>query len=123
MVDDPLALRWWKTARLADCTWLAPAAGEASHTASRYKVIESTDTRDDVEICRALVEERGMEFLVLDPDPARHRHARGASDRSGHAALLGEVSLPGGSMTFRFAWAIASNPLAEADLNPAPVIA
>ena len=27
MIDDPMALWWWKTARLADCSWLAPAAG------------------------------------------------------------------------------------------------
>ena len=122
MIDDPLALWWWKTARLADCTWLAPAAGEASHTSSRYKVIESTDTRDDVEICRALVEERGMEFLVLDqtrPDIGmpvvrvivpgmRHFWARFAPGR------LYDVPV---RMGYR------DRPLAEADLNPAPVIA
>ena len=66
MIDDPLALWWWKTARLADCAWLAPAAEAPPRTASRYRVTESTDSRDDVEHCRALVEARGMEFLVLD---------------------------------------------------------
>ena len=66
MIDDPLALRWWRTARLADCSWLAPAADEPPTGASPVSMIESTDTREDVEKCRALVEARGMELLVLD---------------------------------------------------------
>ena len=65
-IDDPLALWWWKTARLADCPWLAPAPDEPSRKASQYPVTESADTREDVEQCRALVEGGGMEFLVLD---------------------------------------------------------
>ena len=65
-IDDPLALWWWKTARLADCSWLAPATDEPLSGASRYPVTESTDTREDVEACRALVDAKGMEFLVLD---------------------------------------------------------
>ena len=65
-IDDPLALWWWKTARLADCSWLAPAADTPLCKASPYSAIESADTREDVEHCRALVEAKGMEFLVLD---------------------------------------------------------
>ena len=91
MIDDPMALWWWKTARLADCTWLAPVAGKPLRKASQYPVLESTDTRDDVERGRALVEARGMELLVLDQDAARHRHAGGAGRRAGHASLLGAV--------------------------------
>ena len=49
MIDDPLALWWWKTARLADCPWLAPATDEPHSKVSRYPVAESTDTREDVE--------------------------------------------------------------------------
>ena len=122
MIDDPLALWWWKTARLEDCTWLAPAANEALPTSSECKVIESADTRDDVEACRALVEERGMEFLVLDqtrPDIGmpvvrvivpgmRHFWPRFAPGR------LYDVPV---HMGYR------DRPLAEPDLNPAPVIA
>ena len=121
-IDDPLALRWWKTARLADCPWLAPDAGQPPSKASRYSVIASTDTREDVETCRSLVEAKGMEFLVLDqtrPDIGmpvvrvivpgmRHFWARFAPGR------LYDVPL---SMGRR------EHPLAEADLNPAPVIA
>ena len=121
-IDDPLALWWWKTARLADCAWLAPAGDAPLRTASTYPVIETMDTRDDVEACRALVEAKGMEFLVLDqtrPDVGmpvarvivpgmRHFWARFAPGR------LYDVPVGMGCR---------AHPLAEADLNPAPVIA
>jgi len=122
MIDDPMALRWWRTARLADCSWLAPAADVPLGEASRSPVIESTDMRDDVEHCRALVEARGMEFLVLDqtrPDIGmpvvrvvvpgmRHFWARFAPGR------LYDVPVSLG---------LRERPLDEADLNPVPVIA
>ena len=122
MIDDPLALSWWKTARIADCSWLAPAEDAPLRRGSDYPVIESADTRDDVEHCRALVEAKGMEFLVLDqtrPDIGmpvvrvivpgmRHFWARFAPGRLYDAPL---------GMGRR------EHPLAEADLNPAPVIA
>ena len=121
-IDDPLALWWWKTARLADCSWLVPKADEPARRASQYPAIESTDTREDVEHCRALVEAKGMEFLVLDqtrPDIGmpvarvivpgmRHFWARFAPGR------LYDVPV---SMGCR------KHALAEADLNPAPVVA
>ncbi len=121
-IDDPLALWWWRTARLADCAWLAPAADRPRRRASDHPVTESADTRDDVENCRARVEAAGMEFLVLDqtrPDIGmpvarvivpgmRHFWARFAPGR------LYEVPV-------RMGW--REDPLAEADLNPAPVIA
>ena len=122
MIDDPMALWWWRTARLADCSWLAPAAGEPCRKASEYPVIDSADTREDVEHCRALVEAEGLEFLVLDqtrPDVGmpvvrvivpgmRHFWARFAPGR------LYEVPVSLG---------LRKHALAEADLNPAPVIA
>ena len=122
MIDDPFALNWWKTARIADCSWLAPAPDTPRRQGAQYPVIETTDSRDDVEHCRTLVEARGMEFLVLDqtrPDIGmpvvrvivpgmRHFWARFAPGR------LYDVPV---AMGFR------KHPLAEADLNPAPVIA
>jgi len=121
-IDDPLALWWWKTARLADCSWLAPVPDEPPRKASHYPVTESADTREDVENCRALVEARDMEFLVLDqtrPDIGmpvarvivpgmRHFWARFAPGR------LYDVPV---SLGYR------EPALAEAELNPAPVIA
>ena len=121
-IDDPLALWWWKTARLADCSWLEPAEDKPLRVTSRCPAIESADTREDVENCRALVEARGMEFLVLDqtrPDIGmpvarvivpgmRHFWARFAPGR------LYDVPV---GMGWR------ERPLAEADLNPVPVVA
>ena len=122
MIDDPLALWWWRTARLAECGWLAPATTEPRREAADYPATETADARDDVEFCRALVEAKGMEFLVLDqtrPDIGmpvarvivpgmRHFWARFAPGR------LYDVPVGLGRRT---------HPLAEADLNPAPVIA
>ena len=122
MIDDPLALSWWRTARLADCSWLAPAADRPLRKASQYPVVESSDTLEDVEYCRALVEARGLEFLVLDqtrPDIGmpvvrvvvpgmRHFWARFAPGR------LYDVPVSMGRRRC---------PLVETDLNPAPVIA
>ena len=121
-IDDPLALQWWRTARLADCSWLAPAPSVPVREAAHYPIMASTDTRDDVEHCRALVEAKGMEFLVLDqtrPDVGlpvarvivpglRHFWARFAPGR------LYEVPV---SMGRR------KRPMVEAELNPTPVIA
>ncbi len=121
-IDDPFALRWWETARIADCSWLVPAMDAPLRQCAQYPAIEAEDTRDDVEHCRALVEARGMEFLVLDqtrPDidmpvarvivpGMRHFWARYAPGR------LYDVPVDMGR---------CKHPLAEADLNPAPVIA
>ncbi|MDE0246067.1 MAG: YcaO-like family protein, partial [Gammaproteobacteria bacterium] len=122
MIDDPMALNWWKTARIADCAWLVPSKDAPLRQAAQYPAIETTDTREDVDCCRALAEARGMEFLVLDqtrPDIGmpvarvivpgmRHFWARFAPGRL--------YDLPV-DMGFR------NQPLTEADLNPAPVIA
>ena len=122
MIDDPMALNWWKTARIADCAWLAPSTDAPLRQAAQYPSIETADTREDVDCCRALVEARGMEFLVLDqtrPDIGmpvarvivpgmRHFWARFAPGR------LYDVPV---AMGFR------NQPLTEAELNPAPVIA
>ncbi|MCY3840949.1 MAG: YcaO-like family protein, partial [Gammaproteobacteria bacterium] len=122
MIDDPMALWWWRTARLADCSWLTPAADEPRRVGSHFPAIESADTREDVEHCRGLIEAKGMELLVLDqtrPDVGmpvvrvivpgmRHFWARFAPGR------LYDVPV---SMGRR------GNPLAEADINLLPVIA
>ena len=121
-IDDPLALWWWKTATLADHPWLAPAAGAPTRGNADYPVPDTADAREEVERCRALVEARDMEFLVLDqtrPDIGmpvarvivpglRHFWERFAPGR------LYDVPVEMG-------W--RESPLPEADLNPVPVIA
>ncbi|MCY3884586.1 MAG: TOMM precursor leader peptide-binding protein [Gammaproteobacteria bacterium] len=65
-IDDPLALSWWENAQIDQCPWLAPSANERIRMVSDYSVVEFDDMREEVEKCCALVEEKGMEFLVLD---------------------------------------------------------
>ena len=121
-VDDPLCLRWWKNGTPADNLHLAPAPDAVPRGVADYPVPETTDLREDVERCLALVEAKGMEFLVLDqtrPDIGmpvvrvavpglRHFWERFAPGR------LYDVPVQMG-------W--RERPLAEADLNPVPVIA
>ena len=121
-IDDPLALWWWKTAKLVDHPHLAPAAGAAPRGKTDYPVADTADARDEVERCRALVETKGMEFLVLDQTRLdigmpvvrvivpglRHFWQRFAPGR------LYDVPV---EMDWR------DSPLAEDELNPVPVIA
>ena len=119
--DDPESVHWWRTATLENSPWLAPDPAAAVRLASDYAAPPDTgDVRDDVELCRKLVEGRGMEFLVLDqtrPDVGlpvakvivpdmRHFWARFAPGR------LYDVPVQMGWL---------EQPLAEAELNPVHV--
>ncbi len=121
-INDPAYLWWWKNAKLADHAYLKPAPGVALRGKSNYPVPDTGDVREDVERCRALVEARGMELLVLDqtrPDIGlpvvrvivpglRHFWERFAPGR------LFDVPVHIGTR---------EHPLAETDLNSIPVIA
>ena len=121
-VDDPMCLWWWQNAKLADHPYLTPASNAAQRRKSDYSISDTADVRDDVEQCRALVEAKEMDFLVLDqtrPDIGmpvarvvvpgmRHFWERFAPGR------LYDVPVEMG-------W--RDCPIAEADLNPVPVIA
>ena len=121
MVDDPQCLRWWREATVEEHAYLAPAPDAAPRGRSHYPVPDTGDLAADVERCRALVEARGMEFLVLDqtrPDIGlpvarvivpgmRHYWERFAPGRL--------YSVP-----VEMGW--LERPLDEAEINPAPVI-
>ena len=121
-VDDPLCLWWWKNARLADHPYLAPDLSPSRRGRVNYDVPGACDAREDIERYRAQVEEKGMEFLVLDqtrPDIGmpvarvivpgmRHFWERFAPGR------LYNVPVEMGRFAAK---------LSEAGLNPAPVIA
>ncbi len=120
-VDDPQCLWWWQNATLSEHSYLLPAVNTPARGKSSYTVPETDDIREDVERCRALVEARGMEFLVLDqtrPDIGmpvvrvivpgmRHYWERFAPGR------LFNVPVEMG-------W--SERTLAETEVNPAPVI-
>jgi bacteriocin biosynthesis cyclodehydratase domain-containing protein len=61
---DPDQIDWWTNARFADHPYLSPTTTDVP--ASAYDRPATADLLDDVEAARALVEERGMEMLVLD---------------------------------------------------------
>ncbi len=64
-ITDRDTVEWLRTATLANQPYLAPRDGPA-RTAASYTACRTDDIRDDVLACRALVEQRGMEMLVLD---------------------------------------------------------
>ncbi len=120
LFDDPESLWWWKNARVTDHPYLLPDSALPERCVEHYPVPRTSDTREDVEHCRSLVENLGMEFLVLDqtrPDIGmpvartivpgmRHFWARFAPGR------LYEVPV-------KMGW--LAEPTAEADLNPVAV--
>ena len=117
--DDPTCLQWWQTARVADHPFLAPAPGSVPRCRADYPVADIADVREAIEHCRGLVEDKGLEFLVLDqtrPDVAvpvarvivpgmRHFWARLAPGR------LYDVPVEMGWL---------EEPLPESRLNPRP---
>ena len=121
-VNDSMCRWWWTNARLADHSYLAPDPDVNLKRKLDYSVPDTTDVKEDVERCHALIDSKGMEFLVLDqtrPDIGmpvarvivpglRHFWPRYAPGR------LFEVPV---EMKWR------ENPITEADLNPVPVIA
>jgi ribosomal protein S12 methylthiotransferase accessory factor len=62
---DPDQQRWWTTATLANQPHLAPAP-ESPRTAADYTDISTPDLAEDVRLAQRIVEEAGMEMLLLD---------------------------------------------------------
>ncbi|MCY3880196.1 MAG: TOMM precursor leader peptide-binding protein [Rhodobacteraceae bacterium] len=120
-VDDPQCLSWWSGATIAQHQYLAPDSAATPRRMSDYPILDSGDVLEDLQACRALVEAKGMEFLVLDqtrPDIGmpvvrvivpglRHYWARFAPGR------LYDVPV---AMGWR------DRACTESELNPAPVI-
>jgi ribosomal protein S12 methylthiotransferase accessory factor len=118
-LTDPDTLHWLRTATVANQPYLAPLSGPP-RTASSFAPWRTDDLRDDVQACQALVEQRGMELLVLDqtrPEIGlpvvkvivpgmRHFWTRFAPGR------LYDVPV-------QLGWLL--KPIAEGDLNPMPM--
>ncbi len=64
-LTDRQTIEWLRTATLANQPYLVPQEGERRTLAS-YPSVPRDDLRDDILACQALVEQRGMEMLVLD---------------------------------------------------------
>lgn len=59
-------LQWWKTARLANQSYLVPDRDVACKCNADYGIIWHEDFLEDIKYCQNLVQEKGMEMLVLD---------------------------------------------------------
>jgi ribosomal protein S12 methylthiotransferase accessory factor len=119
-VDDPDTVEWLRSATVADHPYLMPATNMAPRKSTDYPRMWTDDLRDDVLLCQRLVEQRGMEMLVLDQTRAdiglpvvkvivpgmRHFWARYAPGR------LYDVPVSLGWLT---------RPLTEEQLNPVPM--
>lgn len=118
--DDPDAQRWWQSATVANQPYVMPDATQRPRVRADYSYQWTDDVRDDVLRGQALVEQQGLELLVLDqtwPDIGlpvvkvfvpglRHFWARFAPGR------LYDVPV-------KLGWLAA--PLAEDQLNPIPM--
>ncbi len=63
---DPLAIKWWKMATLAEQPYLIPEPKLTAKIATDYPQIVSNDLLDDIKFCQKIVERKNMEMLVLD---------------------------------------------------------
>jgi ribosomal protein S12 methylthiotransferase accessory factor len=66
LIEDKETVSWFKTATLANQPYMAP---DETMTASRredHSSLYSGDLLNDILLCRRIVEEKGMEVLVLD---------------------------------------------------------
>ncbi|MEH1985217.1 TOMM precursor leader peptide-binding protein [Nostoc sp.] len=61
-----MTINWWKTATLENQPYLIPNEGVPSKGYSDYPQLWSNDLLEDVMTCQQIVEQNGMELLVLD---------------------------------------------------------
>lgn len=121
-VNDPMCLEWWRNGKLADHPHLMPTRDIRLRQSSDYSIPQTGDLREDVEWCRGLVEDRGMEFLALDqtrPDigmPVVRVIVPGLRH-------FWERFAPGRLYDVPVAMGWKDRPAREPELNPVPVIA
>ncbi|MEG4200625.1 TOMM precursor leader peptide-binding protein [Microcoleus sp. Pol12A5] len=63
---EPLALNWWQTATLQNQPYLVPDKSSSPKVYSDYAQNWSDDLLEDIKRCQQIVEQKGMEILVLD---------------------------------------------------------
>jgi ribosomal protein S12 methylthiotransferase accessory factor len=63
---EPQILQWWQTATIQNQPYLFPDVCVAPKGNLDYTVIWHEDFLEDIKYCQQLVEEKGMEILVLD---------------------------------------------------------
>ena len=117
---DPLALTWWKEAKLNDHAYLMPDSNLKAKNQTDYTQFLSNDLLDDVKLCQKIVEEKKMELLVLD------------QTRPDIGLRVAKVIVPGMRHLWKRLWSGRlydvpsqmgwfSEPLTENQLNPFPM--
>jgi len=120
VIEDEETLSWLRTATLENQPYMAPNKSVSFKRREDHPLLYSGDLLEDIRLCRLIVEQRGMEMLVLDqtrPDVKmlvvkvivpglRHFWARYAPGR------LYDVPVQMGWL---------KRPLAEDELNPIPI--
>ncbi len=119
-VEDDETLAWLKTATVANQPYMVPDDGVPPKRRDDYAIQHNGDMLADLDLCRRIVEERGMEMLVLD------------QTRSDVGMPVAKVIVPG----LRHFWARFApgrlydvpvqmgwleRPLREDELNPTPI--
>lgn len=65
-IKDPLPVRWWREATLANQPYLAPDPATRPRTPGHWPYAARTDLLDDVRAVTELVRAKGLDLLVLD---------------------------------------------------------
>jgi bacteriocin biosynthesis cyclodehydratase domain-containing protein len=60
------AVRWWRTVKKADTDYLMPDLEAPPCRLHDFKSLATDDLQQDILVCKALAETRGIEILVLD---------------------------------------------------------
>lgn len=119
-LEDEDALYWFRKATLDNQPYMAPDSSQSFRSSTDFHLQPTGDFLEDITLCRRLVEERGMEMLVLDQTRAevgipvvkvvvpglRHFWARFAPGR------LYDIPVEKGWL---------KEPLKEEELNPIPI--
>jgi ribosomal protein S12 methylthiotransferase accessory factor len=64
--SEPLALHWWRTATLENQPYLVPDESIPPKVRADYPQLWSDDLLEDIKTCQRIVEQQGMEMLVLE---------------------------------------------------------
>jgi ribosomal protein S12 methylthiotransferase accessory factor len=65
-LEDPELRRWLENATIATDPYLVPSESGSLRTAQAYAKQWTDDLRDDLLLCKGIVERQGLEMLVLD---------------------------------------------------------
>jgi oxazoline/thiazoline synthase len=117
---DRLAIDWWQTAKLENQPYLMPHRDLLTKVYTDYPQMCSDNLREDVTHCQHIVEEKGMEMLVLEqtrPDIGLKVVKAIVPGLRLHVKRLGAGRLY--DIPVQLGW--LKEPLKETQLNPLPM--